>query len=61
MITDPKVLKRIIELTAELEELLQVSTTFLYGEGDTDIRGVLLADLETTEIIFGGLSGEDLN
>ncbi len=50
---NPIKLHKIVELVGELEELLGVSTTFLYGESDTDIRGVLLADMELTNDILG--------
>lgn len=53
MITDPKVLHRIVELTAELEELLQVQTTFLHGDSGNDIRAIIIADRETTDAILG--------
>ena len=49
----PQKLKRIIELAAELEELMEASTTFLHGNGGDDILGILIADRETTEAIMG--------
>jgi hypothetical protein len=49
----PIQLKRVVELVAEIEEIMQVSTSFIYGDSDTDIRGILLADMEMTDAILG--------
>lgn len=49
----PKQMKRVIELTAELEEILQGGATFLFGDNPDEIVGILVADRETTSSVMG--------
>lgn len=49
----PKQMKRVVELTAELEEILQGGATFLFGDNPDVIVGILVADRETTANVMG--------
>lgn len=49
----PKQIKRVIELTAELEELLKGHATFLYGDSPDDLIGILVADSDTSATVMG--------
>lgn len=52
-------LKRVVELISEVEEIMKCQTTFLQGDDPEDIRGILLADAETTDDVLGPVADSE--
>lgn len=50
---NPMKFKKIVELTAELQDVFGAEATFIYADDNQTVLGVLVADAKTTDAIMG--------